>query len=246
MLPNNLLLKVRALDENPSVGFVHSKFHVIDEHGDTLEYDTNLGRQQVSDLLERGHDFLTRSLLGGNPVIQPTVMMRKECYSKLGGFTEKVNWTTDFEYWMRISFYYDLMFLATPLVKCRRHAAWGTGKYITVMDGALVPNFQGLAEEFAAKRLILKRTKYGLENWEDIQGMVRERLTEEIVARLKSWSGAQDNKHFPRGAVTRICKLFPEILGEKPGIKLLLRTHLGKRIFDNLRTLAAYVKSYQR
>jgi glycosyltransferase involved in cell wall biosynthesis len=241
MLPNNLLLKVRALDENPSVGFVHSKFHVIDEQGDISEYDTNLGQQQTSDLLERGHDFLTKSLLGGNPVIQPTVMMRKECYSKLGGFTDKVIWTTDFEYWMRISFYYDVMFLATPLIKCRMHGGWATGKYMTVMGGDLVPNFQGLAEIFGAKRLILKRTKYGLMNWEEIQGKVRERLTEEIVVRLDSWLEEQDNKHFPRGDITRLCKLFPEILGEKPAIKLLLRAHLGKRIFDHLRTFAGYL-----
>ncbi len=246
MLPDNLLLKVRALDENPSVGFVHSKFHLIDEHGDISEYDTNLGRQRTSDLLERGHDFLTKGLLDGNPVIQPTVMMRRECYSKLGGFTEKVIWTTDFEYWMRISFYYDVMFLATPLVKCRRHAAWGTGKYMTVMDGTMVASFQGLAEDFGARRLILKRTKYGFENWEDIQGKVRERLTEEIVVRLESWSGEHDNKHFQRWGVTRIFKLFPEILGEKPAIKLLLRAYLGKRIFDHLRTLAGYLKSYRR
>ena len=246
MLPDNLLLKARALDEHPSVGFVHSRFHVIDEHGNILEYETNLGRQQTSDLVEPGHDFLIRSLLGVNPVVQPTVMMRKECYSKLGGFTEKVSWTTDFEYWMRISFYYEVMSLATPLVKYRRHVAWATGKYITVMDGALVPTFEGLAEEFGAKRLILKRTRHGLKNWKDIQGKVQECLIAEIVARLESWSGEQDNKHFQRGAVIRICRLFPEILGEKPAIKLLLRAHLGKRVFDDLKTLADYLKSDQR
>ena len=235
MLPSNLLLKVRALAQNPAVGFVHSKFDVINQQGAILECNTNLGEPQASDLVERGHDFLSRNLLGSNLVIAPTVMMRKEAYSKLGGFTEKVVFTTDFEYWMRISLYYDVMFLATPLIKIRRHAAAGTTQYTRCINGSVELTLRGLEEVFAAKRLILQRSRYELENWKNIQRMVREWMIAEVVNRLP---GEQLNERFQRKAIARMCRLFPELLREKSTTKLLLRAYLGNGIVDGLKALA--------
>ncbi len=240
MLPNNLLLKVRALDQNPAVGFVHSKFDVINQQGTILETSTNLGEPQASDLVERGHDFLTRNLLGVNLVILPTVMMRNECYSKLGGFTEKVVFTTDFEYWMRLSLYYDVMFLATPLLRIRRHAAAGTAQYTRYINGSVQLTVRGLEEVFVAKRLILQRSKYDLENWESIQRMVREWMISQMANRLPE---EQLNKRFQRKAIARMCRLFPELLREKSTTKLLLRAYLGNRIVDSLKALVSRNRS---
>ncbi len=245
MLPDNLVVKVRALDLNPGVGFVHSKVHIIDECGAILHYNTSLDNLQTGDSIESGRDFLRRSLLSDNLVYPTSVLIRKECYLKLGGFSDKVHFTTDFEYWMRISTNYDVMFLAKPLIKYRmfHQTEWTTSPYIAVVEGGAILNLKGIEEVYKAKRLVLNYSKYILKDWEMIRKVAR-RKTSDLMKNLI------EKKHLDQGdrrkaieSILHMFKAFPGLLYEKPTAKLLIKIFLGHQTTRVLKSLTASHKN---
>ncbi len=227
MLPDNLLFKAQALDRNPRVGLVHSKFHVIDEDGTILQYNTNCGQPQTRDSVETGHDFLKRNLLGFNLVNPPSAMMRTACYTELGGFNEELSYSTDWEYWMRISLNYDVMCLATPLLKYRIHPRSGTSQFTSVLGRRKFVNIRGLGEEFAAKRLTLHQAKHVIADWINIRGEAWTRMRAQLVSLGEMlWEeNAFDRK--TRLAIISMCWRFPEILADKAIMKVVLKALLG-------------------
>jgi len=120
MLPENLRLKAALLAANPAVGMVHSKFHAIDHAGQTIKLDSNYmhGLDRASDAIECRTQLLTAN---ANTINAATVMFRKECYRRLGGFSDRLDFAFDWEYWMRIAVYYDVAFIARPLTSWRVH-----------------------------------------------------------------------------------------------------------------------------
>jgi glycosyltransferase involved in cell wall biosynthesis len=97
MLPENLARKVEALLCSPQVGLVHSKHHLIDEEGRIIKYDTNWdhGPDRIVDVLEGRAGLLTAFL---NTINLPTVLFRRACYEKLGGFSDRIKFAYDWEY----------------------------------------------------------------------------------------------------------------------------------------------------
>jgi len=242
MLPDNLLLKTRALQENPTVGFVHSKFHRIDEQGTIVEYNSNFGEMQTCDSIERGHDFVVRAIRIGNVVNPPSVLMRKECYSKLGGFSDKVLFTTDFEYWMRIAVHYDVMFLASALIKYRMHREWGSSKYMMVVDGSRMLTLGGLEEDFKARRLSLKHFKSCGGNSGDIARSLRRRMGEKMINLVELQLSRQGDRRGARKAIVRMACKFPVIMREKGVRRLLVKCFLGPGATESVRRLALWRK----
>jgi glycosyltransferase involved in cell wall biosynthesis len=120
MLPDNLQCKAALLTANPAVGMVHSKFHVIDRDGNTIKLDSNYmhGLDRACDAIECKNQLLSAN---ANTINAATVMFRRECYHRLGGFSERLDFAIDWEYWMRIAVYYDVAFIAKPLTAWRIH-----------------------------------------------------------------------------------------------------------------------------
>lgn len=120
LLPGSLTRAIRVLDEQPRVGLVHSTFHVIDERGTVVTSDGNWTGRTAEDRIERGRDFVVRSLLSSNPVCFSTAVMRtsampKECFEAVDGYCG------DFVLYLRIALGWDVGFLATPGAELRRH-----------------------------------------------------------------------------------------------------------------------------
>jgi glycosyltransferase involved in cell wall biosynthesis len=240
MLPDNLLLKVQTLDRNPGVGLVHSKFHLIDAGGAIIQRGVNFGEPETSDRYEPGQVFLRRSLIGSNQVNPSAVLMRAECYTKLGGFSDRILYTTDFEYWMRISLHYDIMFLATPLIKYRMHAGWASQQYLTIADGSTVPNLRAREEEYVAKRMILKRSAKTLPGWSETRTIVRRDISEQIAELVeRELEGGRYRN--ARRSIIRTCTAFPELLSEAATAKMLVKGILGLRTVRALKRVAPFL-----
>ncbi len=227
MLPENLAKKIEVLLRNPKVGLVHSKYHLIDEEGRITKYDTNWGHgpDRTEDAVERREDLLTAFL---NTINLPTVLFRRACYERLGGFSDQIQFAYDWEYWMRIAIYYDVAFLAQPLVKWRIHS--GSVTKTCVRD----PGVQ-LREDLAAKREVFRCHAHAIPGRRQLNKQMWRNMAERIFRDLpvmldNGWGDAE-----VRTFVLRICLSFPGVLYERSLWKILLKSMLGLPVADLLR-----------
>ncbi len=186
MLPENLARKVDVLRKHPSVGLVHSRFHVIDEHGKIQHFNTNRGhgRERDADAVENGQVFLRRMLAGPCEVNPVSAVFRRDCLEKLGGLDETLEYSDDYEYWMRIAVYYDVAYLATPLVMWRSHSQTLTNRFLVGGKTGISPG--PLVEQMRCKKNILDRYGKDIRDVEDLRRMLREQVTERTAFQADS------------------------------------------------------------
>jgi len=114
-MPEKLERQVKLLDLNKELGLVYSDCYLIDENGnlkrDTLLSGSKLLRGNVFDKLFQSYNFIP----------MPTVMIRREVLSKVGGFDPKYIIAQDYDLWLRIAEHYPIDFTEEPLAKYRIH-----------------------------------------------------------------------------------------------------------------------------
>ena len=153
MLPTNLEKKAAFMEANQGVGFVHSGFERIDMSGRTLP--PSLNANVCPEGVEPGWDMFRR-LLRFNPVGCPTVMISKEAIVEKGLFDESVAVTADIPAWMKFSLFYDIGYLAEPLLKIRLHPG---------QDSAMHLHGYREAEQLYSSRLRVLRDYEGQFGW---------------------------------------------------------------------------------
>lgn len=108
--PDKLELEVAYLDEHPEIGLVYGYAHVIDAEGEKLP--GLIGRDITGDAIT--------ALLYGNPVPAPTLMVRRECFERLGLHDENLIYQ-DWELWIRFLAHWKIGFIEKPLMMYRVH-----------------------------------------------------------------------------------------------------------------------------
>jgi glycosyltransferase involved in cell wall biosynthesis len=63
-----------------------------------------------------------KSLYAACGISQPTAFWTREVYRKIGPFDATLQYTMDYDYWIRVSAHYSLQHLKTPLANTRIHA----------------------------------------------------------------------------------------------------------------------------
>ena len=238
MLPDNLAAKVDVLARNPSVGLVHSKYDVIDGCGSVVKYNTNWGHgpDRAADNIEHGYDVLRTMLLKYNIINLPTVVFRRECYERLGPFTNRLVMCFEWEYWMRIAACYDVGFLAKPLVKWRFHPDSITGRELLDEGNAFTPS--GLQQVLVAKRLIIKNRLHPFTVDGDLKRQSWERMTCQISDGVEMMLRTQAPNLRAVLFILKICCGVPEMLQRKRIWKLLIKSTLSPRYVAALRRIS--------
>lgn len=229
MMPENLEVKVGILSSHAQVGLVHSKYHVINDAGKVIKYDTNWehGPDRGSDAIESGRDVLRVMLFTYNRINTPTVVFRRACYERLGGFTARLSLAQDWEYWMRIAVCYDVAFLASPLIKWRLHAGSQTSQHGYTKDHT--PNDRAFREHLGAKRLILKNHLHAVIQGSELKEQVWRNMCEEIVCRAESmWDHGKSNSQ-TRMFVFKTLWEVPELILYKPILKVFTKSFLSRQ-----------------
>jgi len=110
---------VRLMEDHPKVGFVFCRaVNLINgQEGRVLDYGDRGGRDRIFG----GHDFFFEIIMQGNTVVAPTGMARKECYERVSLFPLDLPWGGDWYLWTIFAAYYDVAYLAEPMVNYRRH-----------------------------------------------------------------------------------------------------------------------------
>ncbi len=114
-LPEKLDRQVEVLqNESPEVGVVYSDVLCIDENS------KNMNRKLRNPKKE---GYIYEDLLGGNCVGTPsTLLIKKECFHRVGLFDDLLKAHEDWDMWIRIVKYYRFFFVEVPLVKYRLHS----------------------------------------------------------------------------------------------------------------------------
>ena len=161
MCSTNLEKKVKLLNENPKVGMVYSNAYKIDEKGEIVcKYWAGVHDE---DFVQDGSSYLKSSLFRNNAICCPTVMVRKECYNKVGGYDLRLTFTLDFEMWMRIALHYNIAYLSEPLIYYRRHSDNYTHKH--------TKNLGGIKEDYLARKIVIEKN---LEKFENVNSLFKE------------------------------------------------------------------------
>jgi glycosyltransferase involved in cell wall biosynthesis len=119
-LPEFLQTQAGYLVEHPDVAMVHSDFQTIDVTGNILEASVAVCRNRVRPSGRVFPELFMDSFIVGN-----SVLIRRECFEKLGLFDESLRWV-DYHMWMRIARNYQVDYVGKVLTKYRQHATQST------------------------------------------------------------------------------------------------------------------------
>lgn len=105
-------MQVKLLRNEPfDVGMVCAWSFNMDKNGDCIS-KRNLPRKE---------GYIFEDLLSTNPISVPTVLIRKECFKKIGLFDSSLDGQEDWDMWIRIAKYYRFVLIKIPLAKRRIH-----------------------------------------------------------------------------------------------------------------------------
>lgn len=110
--PERLSRQFAALNTHPSAVAVGSACRVINRSGKLLGYR----RPPIQP------DAIRRVLIGGgNCMIHPTMMLRRDAVLRAGGYRAPFRYCEDFDLWLRLSEHHDLINLPDTLLDYREH-----------------------------------------------------------------------------------------------------------------------------
>ena len=111
-LPHRLTAEVDFMEKHPEVGLVGSAIQSIDSDGKYLATVNNYPTEDQEIRLQ---------LKEWNPFWQPTVLMLREAFVRVGGYRVAFSVSQDYELWLRISEHYKCANLRQILVNYRIH-----------------------------------------------------------------------------------------------------------------------------
>lgn len=112
-LPLKLQKQIELFQRNPELGMVYTDWHEVDTDG------TIRKSYRSPDLKTRMESAL--ALMRGNCINGSTVMIKAECFRKVGGFRENYLQGHDHDMWLRLCRYYRFGHVKEPLLLYRRH-----------------------------------------------------------------------------------------------------------------------------
>jgi glycosyltransferase involved in cell wall biosynthesis len=226
MKPENLAEKVATLSHNGNLGLVHSKYDLIDGDGQVLRENTNWGHgpDRQSDAID-GPEITLIPMC--NMVNTPTVVLRRACYDRLGGFSRGAGFAFDYEYWMRIGVYYKVAFLAKPLVKWRIHSGAATHVHLGKND------VHKLRQVICAKRLLLYKHSSAIPA--GIKRRIREQLCSVSLTSVEQLLQSGDADSEVRSILKEMRGTGAEFLCGRAMFKAWLKSVLGIKNTNRLK-----------
>ncbi|MCH7905596.1 MAG: glycosyltransferase [Armatimonadetes bacterium] len=122
--PEKLEKQVAMMDAHPEIGLVHTAGYFIDGDGNEIK-DNPLGfewpKTSTGDVLPE--------LIPFNKIIASSVLVRRECFEKVGKFNTSYFGSGDWEMWYRIAEEYHVGHVDEPLTLYRVHG--GSASHLT-------------------------------------------------------------------------------------------------------------------
>ena len=127
MLKGNISKKVEMLENNPNIALVHSDIKRIDENSNVI--GKHWASTQTIKKTTSAKELFEILLTDKNPICAPSAMVRRKAYDKVGFFDKELDYTCDWNMWMRLAAFYDVGYIDKPLILYRCHKEMATEKY---------------------------------------------------------------------------------------------------------------------
>jgi glycosyltransferase involved in cell wall biosynthesis len=113
-VPGKIECQVRKFEEDSSTTLVYTNYFVIDSNGKEIK--------EVK-CPSSSPDEIVQTMLTGNFICNDTVMLRRDCFEKLGYFDETIQPVTDGDMWLRLLTHgHKFEHISIPFVKYRLHS----------------------------------------------------------------------------------------------------------------------------
>lgn len=119
--PEKLKYQIGILQERPEIGATFGRARFIDVNGIYLNKST----AEYGDIFEQAKGTLSRQtwlerfFMQGNCLCHPTIMIRKECYDRLGFYRNTLRQLPDLDMWIRLAKHYEIHISNEELVSFR-------------------------------------------------------------------------------------------------------------------------------
>ncbi len=113
--PMKLEMQIRVFKKNPHVGLISSEMIVLD--GDNNDRVISYLESPSTD----NKNKIFNLLLQGNIFYGPPVIVRHECYKKVGNWDTNLIRSVDYDMWLRIVREFDAMWIYFPTIFLRAH-----------------------------------------------------------------------------------------------------------------------------
>jgi glycosyltransferase involved in cell wall biosynthesis len=117
--PEKLEKQVHFLDENPSFGAVFSYAQLIDDDGNFFFNRNHFYNNVFVQHNRSRYEWLNFFFFKGNCFIHPSILIRKECHNILGNYKEHFTQISDYEFWVRLCFKWEIYIIQENLTKFR-------------------------------------------------------------------------------------------------------------------------------
>jgi glycosyltransferase involved in cell wall biosynthesis len=129
--PGKLERQLACLADHPEAGLVHS---------DVIHWDMSTGQEYFRECGR--HEFAGscyHQFLMQNRVLPSTMIVRRECLARVGGFDEAIRRPTaqDYELCFRIAKHYEFAFVDEPLILYRHHESNATRQDLAMREDEL-------------------------------------------------------------------------------------------------------------
>jgi hypothetical protein len=188
--PHRLAAQLEALNRHPAVAALGSAYEVIDRSGRV--------RRRVQ--LPTSPSEISKLLETSNCIAHPTVVMRREAVTAVGGYRQAFLKCEDYDLWLRLDEKAELLNLEEPLLLYREHSGQETWWNVE----------QRILSELGAKQLALRRRSGLADPTESGEPIARERLralgladatiSEQIVVRALATAAEARAASDPRAA----------------------------------------------
>jgi len=113
--PRKIEIQMKTIEANKDVDLVYTGAEYIDREG---RYMGKMGQKVQRATQNPFRDLLVVGNIVGTP---SSVLAKKECFQKLGGFDVSLSVSADWDMWIRFSRHYHFIYIEEPLVSYRVH-----------------------------------------------------------------------------------------------------------------------------
>jgi glycosyltransferase involved in cell wall biosynthesis len=114
-LPGALAMAMRTFEENPKAQWLVGRCNIIDKAGRVIRHNITNYKDRLL------HSFSYRALLRMNMISQPAVFWRRSFGEQVGPLDESLNYTMDYDLWLRMAQRSQPLILNQTLASFRVH-----------------------------------------------------------------------------------------------------------------------------